>query len=203
MPNARRAALPTSDSRPQANKSMRRQGKRATECAARLLARQDVPVHSTTDTQPGCGSLRRREVPAPECGLSSFTLRIVLGFSLPLIVNQPFEFVQLPFVHGVAIKQVHQQRRGRSPKRALEKMLCQATSDFIARYARLENKGPAALGVLDKSLSFHDAEQALYGFVIRRTARGEPADDVLDRAFSIFPQRTQYQKFRIGGCTRL
>lgn len=47
----------------------------------------------------------------------------------------------------------------------------------------------AALRVLDKSLSFHDAEQALYGFVFWRTARGEPSDDVLDRAFPIFPQR--------------
>ncbi len=82
-------------------------------------------------------------------------------------------------------------------------MLRQATSDFIARYSRPENKGPAALRVLDKSLSFHDAEQALYGFVIRRPVRGQPADDVLDRAFPIFPQRTQYQKFRIGGYTRL
>src|SRR6202162_3304155 len=199
MPNAGRAARPTSGSRPQANKSMRRQGKRATECAARLLARRDVPAHSTTDTQPGCGSPRRREAPAPECGLSSFTLRIVLGFSLPIIVNQRFEFVQLPLVHAIAIKQVHQQRRRRSTKRALEKMLCQATSDFIARDARSENKGPGALRVLDKSLSFHDTEQALYGVVIRRTVRRQPADDVFDRAFPIFPQRTQYQKFRIGG----
>jgi hypothetical protein len=82
-------------------------------------------------------------------------------------------------------------------------MLRQATPDFISRHARLEYKGPAALGVLDKSLSFHDAEEALYSFVIRRTARGEPADDVLDCAFPMFPQRTQYQKFRIGGYTRL
>src|ERR1700683_69894 len=167
MPNPRCVAHPTSGSRPQANKSMRRQEKLAREGAARLLARQDVPVHSTTDTQPGCGSLRRREAPAPECGLSSFTLRTVLGFSLPIIVHQRFQFIQLPLVHGIAIKQVHQQRRRRSTKCALEKMLCQATSDFIARHKRLENKGPSALRVLDKPLPFHDAEEALYSFVVR------------------------------------
>src|SRR5580700_9990193 len=113
--------------------------------------------------------------------------------------NQGFEFVQLLVVDRVAIEQVHHQCGGRSLKRAVEKTLRQAPSDFIARYARTENKRASAMRVPDKTLTFHDAQQTLHGLVIRRRTRAQSVDDVLDCAVPQIPESIQDQKLRIRG----
>src|ERR1700751_3566104 len=113
--------------------------------------------------------------------------------------NQRFEFVQLLVVDRVAIEQVHHQCRGRSLKRAVEKTLRQAPSDFIARYAWTENKGASAMRVPDKTLTFHDAQQTLHGLVIRPRPRAQSVDDVFDCAVPQIPKNVQDQQLCISG----
>src|SRR5580693_4788458 len=113
--------------------------------------------------------------------------------------DQRFEFVQLLVVDRVAIEQVHHQCRGRSLKRAVEKTLRQAPSDFIARYAWTENKCASARCVPDKTLTFHDAQQTLHSFVIRRRARAQSVDDVFDCAVPQIPEDIQDQQLSISG----
>ena len=113
--------------------------------------------------------------------------------------DQRFEFVQLLVVDRVAIEQVHHQCRGRSLKRAVEKTLRQAPSDFIARYTWTENKCASAMCVPDKTLTFHDAQQTLHGLVIRRRARAQSVDDVFDCAVPQIPENIQDQQFGISG----